>query len=234
MTTPLAACFDLDGTLFDHAGAAREGAAAFLERHGAESTEAALASWFAAEEEQFERWRLGEVSFPEQRRQRLRTVLPPLGCVVPADDAGIDAMFADYLRSYRAAWRTFPDVADLLRDLRAQGHRVGLLTNGSEEQQLDKLAQTGIDQLFDVVCVSERIGFQKPDAGAFAALAAEVGVRPTDCAFFGDDPVRDVAGARSAGMRGVLIDRATQDPAAVRALVFSTMASRGDTGAAES
>jgi putative hydrolase of the HAD superfamily len=226
MTPPQAACFDLDGTLFDHVGAARPAATAFLESLGTVSTEAALRSWFAAEEEQFERWRLGEVSFPEQRRQRLRTVLPPLGCAVPADDAGADVMFADYLRSYRAAWRAFPGVPGLLRELRARGYRVGLLTNGSEEQQLDKLAQTGIDELFDVVCVSERIGFQKPDASAFATLAMEVGVRLADCAFFGDDPVRDVAGARSAGMRGVLIDRATQDTATVRDLVFSTMASR--------
>ncbi len=92
MTAVRAVRFDLDGTLFDHRGAARAGAAAFLEGLGVTATESALAAWSAAEDVQFERWRSGRISFRDQRRERLRVVLPPLGLAVPDEDAALDAL----------------------------------------------------------------------------------------------------------------------------------------------
>jgi putative hydrolase of the HAD superfamily len=222
VATPRAICFDLDGTLFDHHGSARVGVTRFLQGFGVEVTEAAIGAWFTAEDEQFERWRSGAISFREQRRARLRTVLPHLGIEVPGDEAGLDAVFKDYLRAYREAWRLFPESLPLLHELRASGHRLGLLTNGTESQQLDKLARTGLADAFDVVCVSERIGFQKPDVRAFHTLAGQLGVDPTDCLFVGDDPERDVAGARAAGMRAVLVDHAQPETRGLRARVLSS------------
>ncbi|WNY33189.1 HAD family hydrolase [Curtobacterium flaccumfaciens] len=131
MGTPRAIGFDLDGTLFDHHGSARAGVARFLRGFGVEATEAVLRDWFTAEDEQFERWRSGAISFQEQRRARLRTVLPPLGVVVAEDDAGLDAVFDDYSGAYRDAWRLFPESLPLLHELREHGHRLGLLTNGT-------------------------------------------------------------------------------------------------------
>lgn len=207
-----AVCFDLDDTLFDHRGAARTGVRTFLGRQGVEVTDSVIAAWSRAEDEQYERWRTGEIGFADQRRERLRTVLPPLGIAVPTSAAALDALFDEYLAAYRDAWRVFPDVLPLLRSLRERGCRLGLLTNGAESQQLDKLARTGLDEAFDAVCVSERIGVQKPDQRAFTLLAERLGVDPQACVFVGDDPEKDVSGARRAGMHAVLVDRA--DPAA--------------------
>lgn len=208
MRATRAVCFDLDDTLLDHRGAARAGVRRFLGDLGVEVTDSVLGAWFRAEDTQYERWRSGAISFPEQRRERLRIVLPPLGVRLPADDAGLDALFDDYLAGYRHAWRVFPDVAPLLRTLRERGYRIGLLTNGSEAQQLEKLARTGLEAAFDAVCISEQIGVQKPDPRAFTLLAERLGVDPQACVFVGDDLEKDVQGARRAGMRAVLVDRA--------------------------
>lgn len=199
--------FDLDGTLFDHRSAARAGAAGLLRDLGVEVTPAALDAWSAAEDTQFEHWRSGRMSFAEQRRARLRAVLPPLGVDLPEDDAGLDAVFARYLSVYRTAWALFPDAAPVLAELRAQGYRIGLLTNGTGEQQHAKLAATGLDTAFDAVCVSEEIGAAKPDAQAFGVLLRALEVTPDACVFIGDDPAKDVAGARAAGMRAAMVDR---------------------------
>jgi len=216
-------CFDLDGTLFDHAGAARAGATHFLEGLGSAATESALDAWSSAEAEQFERWRSGQISFQGQRRERLRAVLPRLGAELPRDDAALDRLFEGYLRSYRASWRLFPGSASLLRELRAGGYRLGLLTNGTEEQQRDKLGRTGLDSAFDAVCVSERIGFQKPDARAFLTLADELDVDAADCLFVGDDADRDIAGARAVGMRAVLVDHSAAGAADLRTVVLAAL-----------
>ncbi|ROS73919.1 putative hydrolase of the HAD superfamily [Curtobacterium sp. PhB130] len=215
--------FDLDGTLFDHLGSARDGVESFFRSLGVEPTEAAVTSWFTAEQREFERWRGGRISFQEQRRARLRAVLPPLGVELPTGDDDLDALFEEYLRAYRGAWRAFPGSRSLLRQLRSTGYRVGLLTNGIESQQRDKLDLIGLSDEFDAICVSESIGVQKPDPRAFAALATALDVTPSSCLFVGDDPGTDVAGARAAGMRSLLIDRSGQDRAGIERKVLDAL-----------
>lgn len=219
MRTLRAVGFDLDGTLFDHRGSARDGVRHFLRSLGVEPSSGALESWFTAEDIQFERWRVGEIGFQEQRRQRLRAVLPALGVTLPTDDAGLDALFDGYLQAYRRSWRAFPDSRDLIDTLRASGYRVGLLTNGKQAQQLDKLHRTDLFGGFDVVCISEHLGVQKPDPQAFIALATQLSVAPEAVLFVGDHQAHDVDGARSAGMRGLLVDRSATHTAGIADVV---------------
>ncbi|TCU45486.1 HAD family hydrolase [Curtobacterium sp. PhB146] len=218
--------FDLDGTLFDHRGAATAGAARFLESLGVHASAFAIGRWFAAETEQFERWRTGQISFPEQRRERLRAVLPALGVPIPADDGGLDELFDAYRHQYEASWRAYPGSLPLLRTLRVQGYRIGVLTNGTETQQVDKLRRTGLLDAVDVVCTSERIGVQKPDRRAFETLSAEFGVEPSGCLFVGDSVAHDVEAAWAAGMHGLLIDHEATDGPDMETLVLTALADR--------
>lgn len=180
--------------------------------------------WFAAEELQFERWRAGHISFQEQRRERLRSVLPTLGIHPPDDEAELDDLFEQYGQAYRRAWRAYPDSASLLKGLRSAGLRVGVLTNGTQEQQLDKLTATGLIDSLDVVCTSERIGAQKPSSDAFGAFTVELGVSAEECLYVGDNAEHDVAGARAAGMHGLLIDRRGNHVEGIAAAVHDSLA----------
>lgn len=205
--------FDLDGTLFDHRGSATDGVRLFLRGLGVDPTASAVDLWFAVEGAEFELWRAGRIGFQEQRRRRVRTVLTTLGVDFVDEPVCLDRLFTQYLTEYRRAWRLFPEVVETLTSLRARGYRLGLLTNGNEEQQLDKLSATGLSEIFDVVCISEAIGVQKPDSRAFETLARLLEVKPNQCLFIGDNPDQDVAGATAAGMRSSLIERhRTGDP----------------------
>ncbi|MCK6065728.1 MULTISPECIES: HAD family hydrolase [Microbacterium] len=149
----------------------------------------------------------GLSSFEEQRRRRLLTLLPTLGIEFDDSASSLDALFARYLAAYRSAWRPFPDVVEVLESLRSRGFRIGVLTNGNEEQQLAKLKAIGVEDIIDAVCISEAIGVQKPDARAFEALAVRLDIAPAECLFIGDNPRQDVVGARAAGMRATQIER---------------------------
>ncbi len=70
----------------------------------------------------------------------------------------------------------------------------------------------------------------KPDRRAFEQVADELGVPAAACLFVGDDPQRDVAGARAAGMRAVLVDPARDGGAAVRSSVLSALHGASGTG----
>jgi putative hydrolase of the HAD superfamily len=201
--------FDLDGTLLDHSGASAAAIDAFTTWLGAPTSEQTRSLWAAAEDEQFEQWRAGRITFQEQRRRRLRSFLPAIQVDVPLEGEELDALFAQYLLSYRAAWRPFPDAVELLVTLHRQQIPIGVLSNGNHKQQLDKLASIGLDHYIGVVCTPERIGFAKPDPRAFHALANALGVEPAGLVFLGDNPEHDIAGARAAGLRAGLVERNT-------------------------
>ena len=203
----LAVGFDLDATLFDHRSSARIGLDWFLSGLGTESTEDLRTAWFAAESEQFERWRVGQIDFQEQRRERLRIFLPLIGMSTPSNVDHLDDLFSEYLHFYREAWRPFADSAEVLRVLRESGYRIGLLTNGNQKQQVDKLTVIGLLGAFDVVCTSEQIGAQKPAPSVFVEFAKRLEVLPSACLFVGDNVEQDIAGARAAGMQALLINR---------------------------
>jgi glucose-1-phosphatase len=58
--------------------------------------------------------------------------------------------------------------------------------------------------IFDKIFVSSEIGLRKPDPEAFSEVAMQTGLRVSEFLFFDDTP-ENVEGARTAGMRAVLV-----------------------------
>ncbi|GGC18275.1 HAD family hydrolase [Cellulomonas carbonis] len=208
-----AVIFDLDGTLFDHSTASISAVRAWVESLGRTSSPDLEAAWFDAEERHFRDWCDGLITFTEQRRRRLREVLPLLQQPV-GDDAALDRLFADgYLHAYRQAWCAYTDVADCLLAVERSGLRTAVLTNGTVEQQNAKIQAIGLAGRVGPVLTAEELGAAKPAPAAFAAACDRLDVCPSSALYVGDDYEVDVLGARAAGLRAVLIDRAGTGPA---------------------
>ena len=79
-----------------------------------------------------------------RRYGRLRDFLPLVGHPVPAADAELDEIFVGFLDRYRESWSAFPDARPALEVARSNGWRIGVLTNGSTEQQNAKLTAIGL------------------------------------------------------------------------------------------
>jgi putative hydrolase of the HAD superfamily len=78
---------------------------------------------------------------------------------------------------------------------------VALLSNASS-RLVEDLRQAGLADHFDAVVGSADIGACKPDAAAFTAAAARLGVPPEQCLLV-DDRLANVEGARAAGMQAI-------------------------------
>lgn len=213
--------FDLDGTLFDHQGAATAAVNQFVLGLGHEPTAALAAAWFEFETKHFETWRDGRITFTEQRRLRVRDFLSLLGMRAPDDTDAMDALFDRYLTAYQQSWRAFDEAEPLLRRLHAQGTRVGVLTNGNHAQQVAKLEATGLAALVDVICTSEEIGYPKPDPRAFEILAERLRVPISEMVFVGDNPGHDIDGARAVGMSAGLVDHSAEPPVGIEAALHA-------------
>jgi putative hydrolase of the HAD superfamily len=120
-------------------------------------------------------------------------------------DEVCDALTQEFLRIYEANWRLFGDVVPALDALR---HRpLGIITNGLEQQQRQKLENLGILDRFAVVVTSDATKMKKPDPGIFHHAARAIGARPEACVHVGDDWNKDVEGALAAGFRPIWLVR---------------------------
>jgi putative hydrolase of the HAD superfamily len=132
--------------------------------------------------------------------------------------AGVTATEA-FLASYVDAWEphtfTDPDAPDLLGCLRDRGIKVGVLSNTMWPRSWHEevFRRDGVLHLIDGAVYSSEIDWTKPHPEAFGAAMAAVGVSdPARCVFVGDRPFDDVHGAKSAGMRAVLIPNSDVPP----------------------
>lgn len=92
-----------------------------------------------------------------------------------------------------------------LRQLRADGWRLGVLTNGPRSIQSAKVAALDLAGHVDVVGYASTIGTGggKPDAEPFAWMARQLAAPAARVVFVGDNERCDIEGARAAGMRPV-------------------------------
>jgi putative hydrolase of the HAD superfamily len=202
--TPAAVFFDLDDTLLDDTGAKRaylpQLFVAWRDRLPHCDEMDFDDAWRKAVEHHFQRHLRGELSLIEQRRERMRDVFR-----TRLSDAECDELIGQFLRVYEANWRVFDDVIPALDAL---AHLpVGVITNGFDRQQRQKLHSVGIHDRFKVIVTSDALKLSKPDPRIFQYAAASLGLRPEQCVHVGDDLERDVQGAAAAGFRAVWLVR---------------------------
>jgi putative hydrolase of the HAD superfamily len=153
----------------------------------------------AARAAEMELWRLAESAL---QSSTLDAVLARAGVAASA------ALLASYYEAWDPHTFTDPEAQPLLRELRRRGIKIGVLSN----TMWPRAAHERIfvrDEIFDLIdgaVYSSEIPWTKPHPEAFRAAMRAIGVTdPAGCVFVGDRPYDDVHGAKSVGMRAVLV-----------------------------
>jgi len=117
------------------------------------------------------------------------------------DEAGLQAEHAR-----RNLWSVVaPGAEDALDRLRAAGVGLVLVSNAAADLP-EFLGGLGLARRFDHLVVSGIVGIEKPDPGIFREALRVSGADPASVIHVGDLYEIDVVGARSAGVRAVLVD----------------------------
>jgi putative hydrolase of the HAD superfamily len=103
-------------------------------------------------------------------------------------------------------WRKFPDAEETLREARARGLHVGVVSNWDERLR-PLLDAMGLACCFDSMTISCEVGAEKPSAEIFLAALRSAGVTAKEAVHVGDSHDQDVRGAEAVGMRAILLDR---------------------------
>lgn len=93
-------------------------------------------------------------------------------------------------------------MVDFIRQRRAAGQRIGLLSNDSIALN-EKLARLGIESLFDPIIISAQIGVMKPAPEAYHHILHRMEITPQQAVFIDDLPA-NIEAARAIGMTGIL------------------------------
>jgi putative hydrolase of the HAD superfamily len=115
---------------------------------------------------------------------------------------------ADYFAWWEEHTYLDPDVPPLLAALRERGIKVGVLSNTlwprAEHERVFR--RDGVLDLIDAAVYTSEIDWTKPHPEAFRAVLAGLAVAdPGRAVFVGDRPWDDIHGARSLGLRAVLL-----------------------------
>ncbi|MGQ9515616.1 MAG: HAD family hydrolase, partial [Thermoproteota archaeon] len=115
-----------------------------------------------------------------------------------------------YWKSYAKAARPYPDAKEVLQYLRRKGYLLGIVTDTDVAPGIKRrrIRELPFVDLFDVVVIAgEDTKHTKPDPGAFILAAKKLGISRSSYIFVGDKPFTDIKGAKSAGMKTILVNR---------------------------
>jgi putative hydrolase of the HAD superfamily len=129
-----------------------------------------------------------------------RTVLGRLGGAAGYGEQIVDEAMAVF-DALRNDVDIFPEVRPTLAALRERYVLIAV-TNGNAN-----LEMIGIDDLFHDIVTARMAGAAKPAQQIFAAAVTAAGCRPEQTLHVGDHPEFDVAGAISAGLHAVWVNR---------------------------
>jgi len=121
---------------------------------------------------------------------------------------------AELARTVQSKWDQFtdntlyPEVRDVLTELKTRGLKIGLTSNAYEEEINACLQQAGLESTaFDIIVGVDAIGKMKPHPDVFKYALHKLNVEPEETVFIGDSVEVDYKGAENVGMYALLIDR---------------------------
>lgn len=198
--------FDLDDTLFDHTHASR---AALAQMHDVHFPGVAFET-FAHEhvrllEIHHHRFLSGELTMDQARAARMRELFSTFGQKI--DNATALNIGAEYRREHQNNRRLVDGARELLDALSSKS-RLGIVTNNSVAEQMEKLRTLDIGRYFDTLVMSEDVGIAKPDKRIFAIALERMGAKAHETVMIGDSYTNDVIGAVDAGIAAIWFNRA--------------------------
>jgi putative hydrolase of the HAD superfamily len=219
MTTTV--LFDLDDTIFDHHHSCLCGLEAIRD-------EIPPAKDMSLEEfEQLYRHWLeiyhvhvlsGEMTPTQSRRARIRAIIEHFR--QEAETEKIDRLGTCYRLAYQENRRAVPGSLELVKHLKAQGIKIGIVTNNLAEEQEEKVDFLGLRPWQDALVISDAVGVAKPDPQIFRIALERIDVAAEQTVMVGDSWTSDVKGAQAAGIRAVWFNRFEHPPPEPDALIL--------------
>jgi putative hydrolase of the HAD superfamily len=115
-----------------------------------------------------------------------------------------------YWRMYARASPMFYDTMSTMHRLKKAGFRLGMVSDsdGTPGMKMKRIRrQPFLKYLEAIVVAGEDTPNVKPSRRPFTLVAEQLGLRPRNCVYIGDNPNTDIQGAKGVGMMMILLKR---------------------------
>jgi putative hydrolase of the HAD superfamily len=114
----------------------------------------------------------------------------------------------EFYRPEIEAWQVYPDTIETLTALRAEGFKMGLISNAKSDYAVHAILQRrDLQKFFDVVVTSAQLRIRKPRPDIFNRALTALETKPPEAVYVGDSLEADIMGARSLGMKSIHVHR---------------------------
>lgn len=150
-----------------------------------------------------DRHRRGRLDLPQARREVVCEAFTVLGL----DDWELAHAVADaFTEERKRALYPFPEAILTLEKFCQQGIRLGLVTNGTSEEQRYKIERFQLADYFEHIFIEGEMGIGKPDVRIFQHALALFEIEAQETWMVGDNLVWDVAAPQKLGIFSVWIN----------------------------
>lgn len=119
-------------------------------------------------------------------------------------------MSDELFRRIRTKTRLINGAIDLL-DYLAPKYRLHIISNGFTEQLSTKVDKAGMGNYFEHILLSETIGVNKPDPAIYRHLLNMAGATPGEVIMVGDNITTDILGAKNSGIDQIWLNEKGMD-----------------------
>jgi len=124
--------------------------------------------------------------------------------VTKADAQSINQSLRNQILNCKS-YTLYADTIPVLRSCMEMGYKNYILSNNFPELSA-VIKDLGLSEYFLEYIVSASVGYEKPRTELFQ-YALEIAHHPEICYMIGDNPIADIQGGRSAGMKTILVHR---------------------------
>ena len=186
---------DLDDTILDFHKSERIGITKTLEDFGLTATEEVLTTYSAINKSHWEMLERGELTREEVLTGRFSVLFQRFGMEVDAT-----ACARLYEQHLSVGHYFLPGAEEAVKRL-SQKYRLFLVSNGTASVQDGRLTSAGLYPLFEIVFISQEIGYNKPAREYFDRCFTQIpGFDPKKAMIVGDSLTSDILGGINAGI----------------------------------
>ena len=138
-----------------------------------------------------------------------RRIIEEMGGTGPNLDACATQIYDEWAACHH--FHLYDDVPPVLRELARRGVKIGLISN-SHRSLASFEEHFELEGLISAAISSADHGYLKPHPSIFEAALQLAGTIAEESVMVGDSYTHDIEGARSVGMRGVLVQRGEGSP----------------------
>ncbi|MBM6615306.1 HAD family hydrolase [Desemzia sp. RIT804] len=198
--------FDVDDTIYDQMWPFRKAFDKCFKKYNNIPLEELFQYSRKYSDEVFELTESGELPLQEMHVYRITKAFEVYNIEIEKEEA---LNFQYTYEKHQKEIQLVPDVEKTFQYCKKNNIKIGIITNGPELHQQNKIDQLGLSRWISAenIFISSKEKVSKPDKGIFEVAEKKMGLVSKDTYFIGDSFANDVTGAKNAGWRSIWINR---------------------------